>query len=134
MKLKHWMRMTGVGAIGCAAMLATPSDTNSASAAKSVIVPIGFPIAGCGTVGYADSWLNSDGSGEGVCLAWFSDSDGAAYIMSGLDNFQPGDRLHVEGLVCNICLTTCWASAIFDAVITPCGPSMFDTVQPDSKN
>ncbi|MCA9282062.1 MAG: hypothetical protein KDA30_08490 [Phycisphaerales bacterium] len=120
--MKQWMKFATVGAITGAAALSTPGTTNTANAAKFVVIPIGYPIAECGTVGLADSWLNDDGSGEGTCLAWYSDSTGWAYLVSGLDLFQVGDRVFVEGIVCDNCLTTCFASAILDSTITPCDP------------
>lgn len=120
--MNAWLKVGMVGVIAGAAMFATPGDTHSAQAAKSLLVPIGFPLADCGTVGVADSWLN-EGAGEGTCLAWFPDSgDGWAFIFSGLDKFNIGDRLYVEGTVCDICLTTCFAGAMFDVTITSCEP------------
>lgn len=121
--MKAWKNIGLMGAIAGGAMVATPGDTNSANAAKSVLVPIGYPFADCGTVGVADSWLNTDGSGEGTCLAWFPDSgDGWAFLVSGLDAFEIGDRVYVDGLICDICLTTCFAGAMLDTTISACEP------------
>lgn len=121
--MHKWMKYAIIGAIAGAAALSTPSATNSANASKFISIPIGFPIAECGTVGLADSWFNVDGSGEGTCLAWFADSTGWAYLVSGLDQFQIGDLLFVEGIACDNCLTTCFASAVLDSTITPCAPA-----------
>lgn len=121
--MKAWMRCGVLGMVAGGVVMFTPGDTNSAQAAKSMLVPIGYPFADCGTIGIADSWLNTDGSGEGTCIAWFPDSgNGSALILSGLEQFEIGDRIYVEGLVCNICLTTCFAGAMFDTTITPCEP------------
>ncbi len=81
------------------------------------IFPTFFPpFADTGTV----VQLESDGD---LCLAWRADSDSALYFFTGLDDFEPGDRLLVEGNLCLICLVqlTCGfpVSPILNAVITP---------------
>lgn len=100
------------------AFLATPQATSTADA--YVIIPFFTPIADCGTVDIAQGFYDFDGDGEpDSCVAWYADS-GGAYLLDGLDNYNVGDRIFVEGLVCNTCLTTCAAGAIFDATISAC--------------
>lgn len=89
-----------------------------AQKAEAQIIPFPFftPIAECGTVITVPSVFPP----ETECIVWKADS-GGAYIVSGIEAFDIGDRVFVDGLVCNTCLTTCFAGAILNATITdPC--------------
>lgn len=85
-------------------------------ARAQIFIPFPFftPIAECGKVGFVPSTFFE---GE-ECKVWFAGS-GGAYIVAGLEPFDEGDEVFVDGLICNTCLTTCLAGAIFNATVTP---------------
>lgn len=119
--MKHGLKFGLVALVAGAASFMTPGDTHSADAARFISLPIGYPIADCGTVGLVDSFIPfPGGEPQGGCLAWFPDNSPGAYIVAGLDAFNVGDRVFVTGLICSNCLTSCAAGAILDGQITPC--------------
>lgn len=100
-------------------VVAFPVVTPDADA--QIVLPFLFPpIADCGTVGVVPSFYDFDGDGLlDPCKVWFPDSGGGAYLVGGLDAYDEGDRVFVEGQICLTCLTTCPAGAILFATITP---------------
>ncbi len=102
------------------ALVSSAGLTKSAEAFYALPVPFFFPIAECGTVVLVDQTFPwPDGDPEGGCLAWEADS-GGAYLVGGLEAFNVGDRIFVEGQNCFTCLTTCAAGAILNAEISAC--------------
>lgn len=97
-------------------LLAAPIGQNSAEAYFVSPFPFFTPIADCGTVGLVPDLLNE---GE-YCTAWFPDKSPGAYLVGGLDDYDVGDEVFVEGLICNTCLTTCAAGAILNAQLSDC--------------
>jgi hypothetical protein len=85
--------------------------------------PFFTTIRSCGTVGLVPSTIDNDGNGQldDECKVWIADA-GGAFIVAGIDNKPVGERVFVTGKVCNICLTTCMAGAIFDAKLGMCPP------------
>jgi len=106
--------------VAAAALVSTPGSSQEADGQVFFPFPFFTPIADCGTIDWAQGFYDFDGDGEpDDCLAWFADS-GGAYIMAGLDAFDVGDRVFVEGDICNTCLTTCAAGAIFSPTFSAC--------------
>lgn len=102
-------------ALAAISILASPGAANEAEAFSFIPFPFFTPIADCGTVGTVPNFY-----GEEDCLAWFPDNSPGAYLVGGLDAFEVGDHIWVEGDICNTCLTTCAAGAIFNATIDVC--------------
>lgn len=111
-------RLLAFCAIAATSMLIPASLAPDARAQFQV--PFYEPIADCGTIGFAAGYYDFDGDGENEdCLAWFADS-GGAYFFNGIDVYNPGDRVYVEGDVCLFCDTTCAAGAIENACSSEC--------------
>lgn len=114
------MRKLSVGTGRRTLMLALAIALLSATSAQAFIaIPFPFftPISECGTVGFVKSAID-----DNDCKVWFADS-GGAFLVAGIDGFDKGDRVFVDGLICNTCLTTCFAGAILNAVVIPDCPS-----------
>lgn len=87
-----------------------------------VSIPILFPpISECGTVDVVPSTFPfPDDDPENVCIVWRADSNNAAFLVSGIESFEVGDRVFVEGQICLFCLTTCQAGAILNSTVSEC--------------
>jgi len=92
------------------------------SDAQVIPVPIGIPIASCGTVGVVPSVIDTDGNGQldDYCKVWLADSPKGAFLVAGIGRAARGARLNVQGLICLTCLTTCQAGAILNAKVSQC--------------
>lgn len=106
-------------AVAAGAMLA-PQMARETDAFFVIIFPFP-PIAECGRVGTVGSWIDIDGdpNTEDTCKVWFAES-GGAYLVAGIEDFEVGDEVFVEGQICTTCLTTCFAGAILNAQLSPC--------------
>lgn len=96
--------------------------TDRAADAGFSIAPFPFftPITDCGTIDTVPGFYDVDGDGQpDDCTVWIADS-GGAFIFNGVDSFNDGDRVFVDGLICNTCLTTCPAGAILSAKTASC--------------
>lgn len=97
-------------------LVALVSAFSAASVTRAqIVIPFPFftPISECGKVGFVPSTFFE---GE-LCKVWFAQS-GGAFLVAGLEPFDEGDEVFVDGLICNTCLTTCLAGAIFNATVT----------------
>lgn len=95
-------------------LLAPVALVQVATAGEPIIFepPISAPIEGCGEVVYDE-----------ICGSLFKMDDGGFYTFTGLDNYTIGDRFHLAGDVCLICLMSpCGSpySAVFNASVSLC--------------
>ncbi len=108
-------RSSRIRLLTCVVALGGVASVPTVVKAGPVGIPFPFftPIAECGKVGVVGSWLPD----VDECKVWFS-SSGSPFLVAGIDAFEVGDEVFVEGLICNTCLTTCFAGAILNATVT----------------
>lgn len=118
MTYRSFLRLFG-GAIVIAFMMLGGPMAPQAEGAFPIFPSFFFPIDDCGTVA-AFSTVDQDGSVEVQCLYWKADS-GGSYTFGGIDVYEVGDRVHVNGQICFVCLSTCPAGTpLINAVHMPC--------------